>query len=190
MTKRVLGFDVSSSCIGYCALDFDIESQDIKYIKHGFYKPNKDGLILDRLMETKIHIAKTIKEYEADEIAIEDIISFMKNKSTAQTVITLAVFNRMVGISAYEALNKAPTLYNVMSIRHGLKLTKELPAKEQMPEVIEKHLGIEFPYQYKIKRKTKEKVIAVESYDMADAFSVALYHARLACKLIIKKVKK
>jgi hypothetical protein len=40
-----------------------------------------------------------------------------------------------------------------------------------MPALIESHLNIKFPYLYNKKQKIK-----VESYDMADAAAVGLFH--------------
>jgi len=109
----------------------------------------------------------------------------MAGKSTAKTITTLTSFNRMICLLAYDYLNKQPELFNVMSIRHGLKFYKELPTKEQMPEVVAKHLNIKFPYQY-----NKKGAIREESRDMADGACVALYYAMLLTGKINKKIKK
>ena len=93
-------------------------------------------------------------------------------KSTATTVVVLTTFNRMVCTAIYDYLKDYPVLLNVMPIRHGLKLDKDLPKKEDMPELVAKHLGITFPYEH-----NKKGNIKVESYDKADGIAVALYHA-------------
>ena len=85
----------------------------------------------------------------------------------------------------FDYLKKSPELFNIMSIRHGLKLSKILPKKEEMPELIAHHLNIKFPYIYNKKGK-----IAVESYDMADGVAVALYYAFLVTGKIKRKIKK
>jgi hypothetical protein len=59
-----------------------------------------------------------------------------------------------------------------MTIRHGLKINKLLPKKEEIPELVAKHLGITFPYQLNKKGKIK-----IENYDMADGIAVALYYS-------------
>ena len=109
----------------------------------------------------------------------------MKGKSTAKTVITLTTYNRMIGLVAYDYLAKAPEMFNVMSIRHGLKLNKKLPSKQEIPELVSKHLGITFPYEYKKTGKLK-----VENEDKADGTAVALYYAFLLSGKIVKKGKK
>jgi len=104
---------------------------------------------------------------------------FMKGASGAKTIIPLAVFNRMVGLACFDYLKQPPFLYNVMTIRHGIKISKKPPQKEEIPALAEKILGITFPYKYKINKKTKIEEIATESYDMGDAFAVAIHCAKL-----------
>ena len=185
MIKKILGFDISSTCIGYCLLEFDDLTNDVKFIKCNYHKPTKKGNILERLYDTKNVIKKVIDEFKPDFIAIEDIIQFMKNKSSAKTVITLAVFNRMIGLLAYDYLGKSPELFNVMQIRHGLKLSAALPQKAEMPELVANHLKIAFPYVYK-----KKGNIDSVSEDMADSVAVALYCAYVHTGKIILKIKK
>jgi Holliday junction resolvasome RuvABC endonuclease subunit len=169
MSKRVLGFDVSSATIGYCVLDID--GYNIKYVSAKYFKPSKKGSMLERIIDTRNKINKIISDVKPDYIGIEDLIKFMP-KSTATTVVVLTTFNRMVCVASYDYLKDYPKLLNVMTIRHGLKLNKDLPKKEDMPELVAKHLGITFPYEYNKKGAVKE-----ESRDMADGVAVALYYA-------------
>lgn len=182
--KTILGIDCSSSCIGYCVLELDEVSNEIFFKSVDYLKPLKDGNLIERVADTRNKIKKIIEENKPDYIAIEDIISFMKGASTAKTIIMLTTFNRMVCLLAYDYLHHPPELFNVMSIRHGLKTNKILPKKQEMAELVAKHLGIIFPYQYNKKGKLK-----VENEDMADGIAVALYYAfRLTGR--IKKKKK
>jgi Holliday junction resolvasome RuvABC endonuclease subunit len=150
-----------------------------------YIKPIKDGSIIERIVDTRNKIQKIIADAKPDYIAIEDIIKFMKGKSTAQTIIMQATFNRMIGLASFDYLKKAPELYSVMAIRHGLKLNKIFPKKEDMPTLVSKHLGITFPYEYNKKGKIK-----VESYDKADGIAVALYCAFVLSGRVKRKVKK
>ena len=181
MTK-VLGFDISSTCIGYSVLEID--SDRIKFISCNYLKPLKNGNFINRLANTRDKIKKIIEEIKPDYIAIEDIIQFMSGASTAKTIITLTSFNRMIGLLSYDFLKKEPEYFNVMTIRHGLKLNKILPKKEDMPELVAKHLDIKFPYE-----KNKNDKIKTENYDMADAVSVALYYSLILTKKIKGKKK-
>ena len=181
--RRVLGLDISSSTIGIGILEID-DNNDIKFVTCEYIKPLKDGSILDRIYDTKIKIQTIIDVIKPDYIGIEDLILFMP-KSTATTTTTLSAFNRVIGIIAYDYLKSHPGLFSVMSIRHGLKTNKILPKKEDMPELVAKHLGITFPY---VKGKTGK--IKEESFDMADGVAVALYYAFVLTGKIKLKVKK
>jgi Holliday junction resolvasome RuvABC endonuclease subunit len=185
MIKRIAGFDVSSTCIGWCLLEWDNQSDTIRYITMGNHKPIKTGNIVERLYDTKLVIQKILEEHKPDLIGVENIIEFMKHKSSAKTVITLAVFNRMVCLASHEYIGRSPELFNVMQIRHGLKLDKELPKKEDMPALVSHHLGITFPYVYK-----RNGTVADESGDMADGVAVALYYAFVLSGRIKLKIKK
>lgn len=185
--KTVLGFDVSSTCIGWCCLK--IFNNEIKYSKAGFIKPPKDPNIIVRLSKTRKLISDILLTYKPDYIGIEDIIKFMKGASSANTITTLAIFNRMIGLLSYDFLNdkNGLKLFNVMTIRHGLKNNSTLPKKEDMPALVSQHLGIKFPYEYNKKGKIK-----IENYDMADSVAVALYYSFVLTDKIkkTKKVKK
>jgi Holliday junction resolvasome RuvABC endonuclease subunit len=174
MTK-VLGLDISSSCIGWGLLEID-NSNNITYLNSGIIKPPKNGSILERLHGTRDLVAAVIKKNKPDYVGIEDIISFIRNKSTATTIITLAVFNRMIGLLSMDLIGNVPELFSVLDIRHGLKLNSTFPKKEDMPELVAYHLGIKFPYTYITRGKSKGK-IHITSYDRADGLAVALHYA-------------
>lgn len=182
---KLLGFDVSSSCIGYCLLDVDKSSGKIEFIYAGYLKPLKKGSIIERIVDTRNKIKAIIEKANPEYIGIEDIIQFMQGKSTAKTIITLTTFNRMIGLLGYDYLNKSPELFSVLSIRHGLKLNKILPKKENMPALVAQHLGITFPYELGKKNKIK-----IENYDMADGIAVALYYAFVLTGKVKRKSKK
>lgn len=183
--KRVLGFDVSSSTIGYSILEIDETTGKIDFIAADYVKPIKKGNIIERVADTRTKIKKIIEVTKPDYIAIEDIIQFMQGKSTAKTIIMLTTFNRMIGLLAYDYLGRSPELYSVMSIRHGLKTGKELPKKEEMPDLVSKHLGITFAYGVNKKGNAK-----VENYDVADGIAVSLYYAFVLTGKVKRKGKK
>lgn len=188
MNKIVLGFDVSSATIGYCALEVNEVSGDIKYIKMDYLSPSKKGTIMERIVDTRDKILDIVKSIKPDYIGVEDLIKFMP-KSTATTVVVLTTFNRMICLLSYDYLGHHPELFNVMTIRHGLKLNKILPKKEEMPDLVAKHLGITFPYVYKTSKKNG-KTVAPVSEDMADGVAVALYYAFMLTGKVKKKVPK
>lgn len=182
---RILGIDCSSTTIGYCVLDVDLTYNTITFVSANYLKPSKKGSIIERIVDTRDKIQKIIKDSQPDLIGIEDIIQFMKGQSTAKTIIMLTTFNRMICLAAHDHAGKVPQLFSVMTIRHGLKTGKDLPKKEDMPELVAKHLGIKFPYEFNKKGKVK-----VESFDMADGVAVALYYAFLLTGRVKRKGKK
>lgn len=183
--KKILGFDVSSTTIGWCAIDWDETKNTLKFSDCGYYKPIKKGTIVERIVKTRDDILKIIERVKPDYIGVEDIIQFMQGKSTAQTIIVLTTFNRMICLLAHDWLQGKPELFSVMTIRHGLKKGKDLPKKEDMPELVAEHLGIKFPYVY-----GKKGALKVESYDTADGVAVALYYAFVLSGKIQRKTQK
>lgn len=179
---RVMGWDISSTTTGYSI--FELNNDETKLIHCAYIKPSKKGSTLERLHSTRNAIKDILEKYRPDEIAIEEITKFMPKLSSAQTIITLATFNRMVGLTCFDYLGKTPEMFSVMTMRHGLKLSSTLPKKEDMPSLVETYLNIKFPYEYK-----KNGTIKQESYDMADACIVGMYYAfKLSGKL--EKIKK
>ena len=98
---RVLGIDVSSTTIGYCILDINQLNQ-ISLVHVNYLKPPKEGSIIERIVDTRNQIQSIIDGYNPSHIGIEDIIKFMKGKSSADTVVMLTTFNRMTCLLAYD----------------------------------------------------------------------------------------
>lgn len=180
---KILGFDCSSTTVGWGLIEYD-DQFNILDVKCDHFKPTKDGSIFERLEFVRTEVNKIISLHQPDNIVIEDIVKFMARASSAQTIITLAVFNRTIGMTCYDALKKDPELMSVMTIRHKIKEDKIIPKKEEIPERLEKILGINFPYLINSKNlKVKE-----ESYDRADGLAVAT--AWFLIKKTPAKVKK
>jgi Holliday junction resolvasome RuvABC endonuclease subunit len=180
---RVLGFDISSSVVGWALLE--INEEQISLLNFGFYQPKKTGNIIEELALTRIDIKNLIETNKPDEIAIEQLIEFMKGASSSKTIIKLTSYNRMISLLAYDYLGKVPNIYNVLAIRHGIKTGGKFPSKEDIPDLVAKHLKIKFPYIYK-----KNKKISEVSGDIADGIAVALYHCFILTGKIKKKKKK
>lgn len=168
---RIFALDISSTTIGWAVLD--ILNTKISFFAGGFIKPPKEGHLFERLKKTQIAVQALLKLYQPDHCAIEEIAQFIPRKSTANTIITLAVFNRAVGMTVYEFLGKPPIFYPVMTIRHGIKEGIKPPAKEDIPKLVEKLLSIKIPREYNRNNKVR-----VELYDRADAIAVGLYACR------------
>ena len=176
-----MGIDVSTTTIGWCILDYT-SGQKRKLINCSFYKPSKKGNLFEKLDQTRKDIERVVQKYKPDYIAIEDLIKFMRGRSSATTIINLSVFNRMIGLMAYDFLGRPPDLFNVLSIRHGIRREvgeKKLPAKEDLPKHISILLDIDYPWI-----KDKKGKIKMESYDVSDAMCVAYY-----CSLMLESGK-
>lgn len=180
---RLLAFDISTNTVGWTVLDV-VHNDRIKFIKCGFLKPSKKGSIFERLKLLQIEINYLLNNYKPHKVAIEDIAQYMPGVSSANTIIQLSIFNRVVGLTVFEFLNESPELFNVMAIRHGIKLGNKLPKKEDIPTVVEKRLKIKLPTLYKKTGQLKD-----EFFDQADSVAVALYYAyKLTGQL--EKIKK
>lgn len=194
MSRIIAGFDVSSTTYGWGILQIDDEN-NIKYIDSGYFKPDKESSLIERLALTRDIVNSILTKYNPDYIGIENIVEFMKGHSTAKTIVLQASYNRMTALAAYDFLRSInspniPELFSVMSIRHGLKLNKIFPSKEEMPDLVAHHLGIIFPWESKkIRGKTEPQPI-VENYDKSDALAVGLYYAYiLTGRLMLPKIK-
>lgn len=182
---KILGLDASTTTIGVSLLeevDGKIEFRHVEY-----YKPPKKGDIFERLTAVRKFINKKIDELQPDQIVLEDIILFMKGKSSATTISSLAVLNRTVGLAVYDRMGCSPILLNVMKIRHAIKLGSVLPSKEEIPKLVSEVLDFKFPYVY-----NRNKKLRPENGDMADAIAVALAYLKIKQKdgLSAKKVRK
>jgi len=164
---RVLSFDISSSTIGYGVLE---KNKKIKLIDSGYFKPLKDECsIFKSLSEVRKEVAKLLDKYSPDVVAIEDITKFMPKKSSANTIIILAVYNRFIGQYCYEYMEKEPVLLPVITIRNTIKISNKIPEKEEIPSVLEKRLKIKWKYEL-----NRNENIRSENYDRADGIAVGL----------------
>lgn len=180
---RVISFDVSSSTIGWAILD--IKKTSFKLYDYGFIKPIKTGHIFERLKKVKEDIVELLVKFKPNKASIEDISQYMPGISSANTIILLALFNRIVGLTVFEYLNEPPELYSVMAIRHGLKQTTTLPKKEEIPQLVENILCIKLPILYK-----KNGSIKDEYFDQSDAIACGLFHCYNILGIKRKKFKK
>ena len=175
--RRVIGLDASTTTIGIAIIDY--EDGIVPILVHSeYYKPNKTNGILEMLRLARTHIINLFGKYNVQEFVIEDYIRFMKGASSAGTVIPLAILNMTLRLAILD-LGITPEVLNVLKIRHAIKLTKVLPKKEEIPELVSKHLGIPYPWLYKINKRSKQQVIMEESYDVADSMAVAIAWAKI-----------
>lgn len=172
-----MGLDASTTTTGVAIIDY-VDGYIPTLIYHNYYKPDKTNGMLDMLHKAREHILNLFGKYKVQEFVIEDYIKFMKGSSSANTVIPLAILNMTLRLAILD-LGITPEALNVLKIRHTIKLTKVLPKKEDIPELVAKHLGIPYPWLYKINKRTKQQQIMEESFDVADSVAVGLAWAKL-----------
>lgn len=183
---RILGLDASTTTIGWSIIEFNEEKFELK--TYGYYKPLKDINIFESLNETRKFVQDLVIHHMPDEVVIEEFLLFMKGKSNAKTISSLAILNRTVGLACFN-VGKMPTLLSVTKVRHAIKKDKVLPPKEDIPELVSSYLNKDFPWQYSTKGRAKGKPI-IENYDIADSIALCIALIKLKQKEKIKKVKK
>jgi Holliday junction resolvasome RuvABC endonuclease subunit len=193
---RIIGLDISTTCIGIAILDTNKDK--IKLVNAKIYKPiepfNKkvkelsNNEFLEMLDLAKIEIKQILDEYKPDQICIEDYIRFLKGGSGSSTIIPLAILNRTISLLCYDYCktnNCKVSIYNVISIRTIIKKAaelSELPKKEELPYYLAPLMNITFP-EY----KNKKNNILPETYDVADAIAICFYHWRASELGLIKQ---
>jgi len=167
-----MGIDASTTTIGISVLAFDDDNIELRHKE--YFKPPKKGNIFERLYKVREYIWEKLEELNPDEVALEDIILFMRGKSTAHTTTILSALNRVVGITIYEWHGKPPYLYPVDFIRKTIKLEDSVPQKEEIPDLVASILDMEYPYFL-----NRIGNVAVENYDIADSIAVALCYIKI-----------
>lgn len=163
----ILGLDCSSSVLGWGLIDPKTE----ELIAYGYYNlASSKYSILERLDYLYQIIKSLCEQFSPKVVAIEEIIKFMKGRSSAATVISLASFNRTAALSAYHSVGNVAFL-NVNTIRKIIKNAcnlKEKIDKMGMPDIIKRYLHSDLKY-YK-KRTTGW---TDQTYDQADGIATA-----------------
>lgn len=181
----ILGLDASTTTTAYAVLEWDQSNlSNVPILLHvDHFKPPKEGTIFERLQIIYQFIIDLIIKWQPDHVVLEDIIMFMQYKSQAQTTILLGIWNRSVGLAIINQTKQNPHLLSVLGIRHALKLTKELPSKQEMAEIVSTHLNIKFPWIMVTPTRGKNKnksIPIIENEDRADAIACALAFLKLS----------
>jgi Holliday junction resolvasome RuvABC endonuclease subunit len=195
MQKRILGLDISSSTIGLSIINWDGYQENLIHTEYYKPKKEKDQNFIITLKETREFIMNFVKTWQPTEVVVEDFLLAMINRSTAQTIVKLAIVNRTCCLAVMDSFGKPPTLFHISTIRASilvrlreLNLTQpkqKAPKKEELPDAIEKILRIKFPYYY-----NKKKNIREESLDIADSIAVGLCYIEKYLKPQNIKIKK
>ena len=112
----ILGLDVSTSCTGWCVVNQEGTLVDIGSIPLAKYKSvyTKAGEVSNALSGIMIN-------HDIETVYIEENLqSFRRGFSSAQTLSTLARFNGIVSLLAYQQFDIEPLHINVNSARKSL----------------------------------------------------------------------
>lgn len=171
-----LGLDVSTSNVGWCLLD-----EAGRIATAGAVELSKKKDIFDKALAVR-GVLRNIKEnHKVTDVAIEENLqAFRPGFSSAKTIVTLARFNGIVTLIAFEELHVRPEFVNVNSARKlaGLKIIKksDITTKDQVLNFVkEKEPTFEWPTRTLKSGARKGLVIPADCcYDIADAYIVAV----------------
>jgi hypothetical protein len=180
-SKTILGFDCSSSTIGWGQIDFN------GFLNaYGYIKPLKsDNNLFLRLFDVFENIKNLCFDINPDYIVIEDVLLFMKGKSSANTINVLTAFNRTVGLSAYIHTGVIPETLSIHTIRKEIKNKCGLSSKiqkEELPNIIRDNLCSNFDNILNTRGN-----VANETYDIGDGIAVAWAYYIIMLRKIYEK---
>lgn len=164
----VLGLDCSSSTVGWGLIEL---SDPLKLLQYGYIKPlDSKHDDIERLHNIFNKIALLCDDLKPTYTAVEDIVLFIRNKSTARTITLLTSFNRIISLSAYIKTHNM-NFYSVNNIRKTIKNFLNFSnsiEKDQMPNIIRSYLSMDFKNIL-----NKKGNILKEFYDVSDGIAVA-----------------
>ena len=187
----ILGLDVSTACTGWSILDSEGQLVDM-----GAIVLSKAKTLYKKAEAVRSIIQDLSIKYDISSIFIEENLqSFRRGFSSAQTLSTLARFNGVVSMVAYDIFKLEPSHINVNFARKslGIKLVRKskggAPTKEQIHSWVDEQLssgGGMFVWPIKTFKSGPRKgmqCIDPISYDMADAYVIA--RAGIACGMLV-----
>ena len=171
--SKVLSLDISSSTIGWSILKFKKNNSFPSLKKYGYIKPSKNGSLSERALDAKRKYIDLLKTEKPDFVVVEDYASkFSHGKSTARTIIVLAVFNETIKIATLESLNINAISYPVRTIRSIVEKELSQPIKDK-EEVLNFCIKNFKNYKTVLNRNKRTKK---ECYDECDAIAVGICH--------------
>jgi hypothetical protein len=180
---KILGLDLSTSCIGYCVL----ESADRSIIEMGHISlKNVEGLF-NKVDDAVPKIVDVLSAQGISKCYVEEPVQmFTAGMSSAHTILTLAKFNALVSYHVRNVLgdeNIAFVKPNEARKSCGLILTTKAKSggksqKEQVYEQLTSPTGLLALVAFPLTKTGKPKP---ENFDRADAYVVA-YHGAVMSK--------
>ena len=178
--KKILGLDISTSCVGWCLLDADADH----LVAAGSFVLKDISCMFDKAQSVQQGLQTLINEHNVEAIVIEENLqAFRPGFSSAKTLITLARFNGIVSWLAYGRVKVKPNFINVNRARKsvGLKIDRKstLSTKEQVFEWAKANGMRDFPWPTKKLKSGPRKGLVIfddSCYDISDAFVIARAH--------------
>lgn len=172
---KILSLDISSSTIGWASMIK--ENDEINLINYGHIKPMSKKKSLDnlylRLEDTIKKIENLLVQEQPEQIIIEDYAKkFSRGRSSANTIILLAVFNETVALTGYRHTDKKPIRYTVSELRASVKkkYNASVKGKEEVINFVDS-----FFEKYQIV-KNRVGNTKTECEDEADAILLGIHH--------------
>jgi len=172
----ILGLDVSTSNVGWCLLD-----RKGTLLEAGAVELSKKKDIFEKASAVREVLAQISARNEISSVAIEENLqAFRPGFSSAKTIVTLARFNGIVTLMAFEETGVRPDFINVNSARKsaGLKIIKksEVSTKDQVLNFVKQKVpNFDWPTRTLKSGTRKGLVIPADCcYDIADAYIVAV----------------
>jgi Holliday junction resolvasome RuvABC endonuclease subunit len=171
--NKVIGLDISSATVGWSLFEYNDKEYTLMEYGHIKPPPSKSGSLAFRASSYMDEISKLFLEKKPDSVAIEAYASkFSPGRSSARTIIVLAVFNELTSVSSIKSIGVEPSSYAVATIRSML-------SKESGTKITSKDESFDFVKnnfkKFKVRFKRTGR-IKDESGDEADAIAVALTH--------------
>jgi Holliday junction resolvasome RuvABC endonuclease subunit len=107
MQKRILGLDISSSTIGLSIINWDGYQENLIHTEYYKPKKEKDQNFIITLKETREFIMNFVKTWQPTEVVVEDFLLAMINRSTAQTIVKLAIVNRTCCLAVMDSFGNS-----------------------------------------------------------------------------------
>ncbi len=179
---KILGFDISSSTIGWSILSFEKDDKKIDLIDYGFIKPpaKETGGLSYRLYETTTLISALLSDKNPDIIIVEDYArKYQAGKSSANIITLLTAFNETVCLSSYSYNKAEPIRIPVTSIRSllGQHVGEKTVSKDDVFSIIESNFGKNQTLNF-VPTKNKKNNTKKEFFDISDSIAVALAYIK------------
>lgn len=169
-----LGFDISTSCVGWSILD-----KNGNYVDGGFIDFSPKKLNLEKSLFLKMnHFEKTffpiLEKYKSQitEWAVEEAVKkFTMGRSSAGTIFKLASFNFGVVYSVYKKLQIEPTYISANAARKicDIKFTKDIDKDKKKQYIFDRCRD---KYKNANWQKNRNDVFAKQCYDQSDAIVI------------------